>query len=323
MAQAKKVKEEPKTKTIKSSPKKVTGKTVTKKPAERAEAAESEIKQAATETKVAKAGKRSAKAVKEAEQKQVKEELKATAKDSELAKPKPAQKPPRSRLERRGKNYRNLAKEIDKSRDYTLAEAVELAAKTSPAKFDATVEMHMRLNVDPKQADQNIRDTVILPAGSGKTVRVAVIGDAAQVVAAQKAGADITGEDDFLAKLDKGQIDFDILIASPAMMPKLGKYARLLGPKGLMPNPKSGTVTTDTAKAVEQAKAGRTEYRVDPTGIIHIGIGKVSFGKDKLLQNALAVVDSVKGNKPASIKTSFINSVFVSTTMGPSVRVSL
>ncbi|HKX24489.1 MAG TPA: 50S ribosomal protein L1 [Candidatus Saccharimonadales bacterium] len=206
---------------------------------------------------------------------------------------------------------------------YSLDEAIALAAKTSPSKFDATVEMHINLNVDPRQADQNIRATVALPHGTGKTVRVAVFAPADQLDKAKKAGADIAGEEDFLAQLDKEQLDFDILVATPQMMPKLGKYARLLGPRGLMPNPKSGTVTTNIAKAVEEAKAGRVEYRVDKQAIVHQGIGKVSFDAAKLTENAKAFIASLNSVKPASIKGAYIKNVAVSSTMGPGVKVDV
>lgn len=278
-------------------------------------------KEPAKEVKAtAKAGKRSAKAIAEVEEKVAKEERKVVKKEAEAEKPKQVQKI-RSKLERRGKGFRKSAELIEIGKVYSLAEALELATKTSHVKFDAAVEMHIRLNVDPRQADQNIRDMVVLPAGTGKTVRVAVFADADGVAAAKKAGADIAGEDEFLQQLDKGTINFDVLIALPTTMAKLGKYARVLGPKGLMPNPKSGTVTTDIAKAVTEAKAGRVEYRVDSTGIVHLGIGKVSFGKDKLQDNARAVLASIKANKPSSIKAAYVRSLFVTTSMGPSINV--
>jgi large subunit ribosomal protein L1 len=279
--------------------------------------------QVTTETqdaKTAKAGKRSAKAVAEADEKQAKEERKAAAADAE-DKPKQAQKPARSKLERKGKGYRKSAELIDDTKSYSLADALNLVTKTSHVKFDATVEVHVNLGVDPRQADQNLRDQLVLPAGTGRNVRVAVFGTEDDVATAKKAGADIAASDEFLQQLDKGTINFDILVATPAMMPKLGKYARLLGPKGLMPNPKSGTVTTDVAKAVSEAKAGRVEYRVDSTGIVHIGVGKVSFGADKLTQNVRAVFASIKNNKPASIKSTYVKSVHLTTSMGPSIKV--
>lgn len=273
------------------------------------------------EKTTAKAGKRSAKAIKEAEEKVAKEERKAEAAEDADEKPKKAVKPTRSRLERRGKKFRKSAELIEKGKVYALGEALELATKTSATKFDASVELHINLNVDPRHADQNVRDNLVLPAGTGKTVRVAVFADADGAAAGKKAGADIAGEEDLIKLLDKGQFTFDILIASPSHMPKLGKYARLLGPRGLMPNPKSGTVTTDITKAVTEAKAGRVEYRVDSTGIVHLSVGKVSFGRAKLEENARAVLTSVRGNKPASVKGSYIKSIHIATTMGPSITV--
>jgi large subunit ribosomal protein L1 len=264
----------------------------------------------------AKAGKRSTKAQREAEELKAKEERKTQSVDSKAeAKPKHITKPTRSHLERRGKKFRELAKQLEPGKQYAAAEAVELATKTSPTKFDATVELHINLNVDPKKADQNIRDNIVLPAGTGKTVRIAVFTDD------KVDGADISGIEVITKALEKGTINFDVLIATPAAMPKLGKYARLLGPRGLMPNPKSGTVTTDIVKAVGESKAGRIEYRVDSTGIIHLGIGKVSFGKDKLMENFQAVVASIKGNKPISVKDNYIKAVHITTSMGPSIAI--
>ena len=274
----------------------------------------------AAEKATAKAGKRSAKGLAEAEEKQAKEERKAHAaeeKGEEAEKPKQHAKPARSRLERQGKNFRKAAELVEKGKEYTLAEAVELATKTNPVKFDASVELHINLNVDPRQADQNIRDNLVLPAGTGKTVRVAVFDDA------KVDNADLSGVEEITKALEKGEIAFDVLVATPAQMPKLGKYARLLGPRGLMPNPKSGTVTTDVAKAVAEAKAGRVEYRVDSTGIVHLGIGKVSFGAKKLEDNARAVFASIKGNKPASVKGTFVGAIHMATTMGPAIKIAV
>jgi len=274
-----------------------------------------------------KAGKRSEKAVKEAEAKAAKEERKAkgdtTPQEEVDVKPKQKQKATRSRLERRGKNYRKVAELIEKGKVYTLKEAMDLATKTSVGKFDGTVELHINLNVDPKLADQNLRGTVSLPNGTGKTVRVAAFVASDQVEAAKKAGADVAGEDDFLAQLDKEQINFDVLISTPQLMPKLGKYARLLGPRGLMPNPKSGTVTTNVGQAVKEAKGGKVEYRVDKQSIIHQGVGKVSFGADKLYENAKSFLDNLQANKPASVKGPLIQGVAASTTMGPGIRVEV
>ena len=285
-----------------------------------AEAVEAEeTKEEKAEKATAKAGKRSAKALREAEEKAAKEERKAKVAAGEVeaeSKPKQVAKPTRPRIERQGKKFREVAKLVDKTKQYTLAEAIELAIKTSPVKFDATVELHVNLNVDPRHADQNIRDNLVLPAGTGKTVRVAVFDDE------KVEGADIAGVDTIIKALDKGEVNFDILIATPAQMPKLGKYARLLGPRGLMPNPKSGTVTTDVAKAVKEVKAGRVEYRVDSTGIVHVPCGKVSFGSQKLEDNIRAVLQNIKGNKPASIKGTYIKAIHLATTMGPSVAVA-
>ncbi len=228
----------------------------------------------------------------------------------------------RSKLERRSKKYQKVAELIEKDKVYSLKDALELATKTNPVKFDASVEMHFRLGVDPKQADQNIRGVVAMPAGTGKNVRVAVFAEETELAKAKKAGADVAASDELLQELDKGVINFDVLITSPAQMPKLGKYARVLGPKGLMPNPKSGTVTADIAKAVTEAKAGRVEYRVDSTGIAHLSIGKVSFGPAKLLENANAVMNSIKSAKPNSLKGPYFRSVYITTTMGPSIPVA-
>jgi large subunit ribosomal protein L1 len=267
----------------------------------------------------AKAGKRSAKAVAEAEAKAEKEERKATRASAEAeaeAKPKQPVKPARSRLERRSKGYRKSAELVEKGKVYSLKEAMDLATKTSSVKFDASVELHINLGVDPRQADQNIRASLVLPQGTGKNVRVAVFAD-------EKAdGADLAGVEEITKQLEKGAINFDILVSTPANMAKLGKYARLLGPRGLMPNPKSGTVTTDVAKAVQEAKAGRVEYRVDSTGIVHLAVGKVSFGGTRLLENANAVMASIRSAKPASVKGNYLKAVHVTTTMGPSITVS-
>lgn len=292
-----------------------------------AEAPETKAEVVTEEKHAAKAGKRSEKSLREAEEKLEKEARKEagdTTPQSEEAEakikkgPRPVTRP---LLERRGKNYRKLAELIEKGKVYSLADALELATKTSPAKFDASVEVHVRLGVDPRQADQNIRATVSLPNGSGKTVRVAVFAPESEHAAAKKAGADVVGDEDFLKQLDKEELNFDILVATPQYMPKLGKYARLLGPRGLMPNPKSGTVATDVAKAVSEAKAGKVEYRVDKQAIVHLAIGKVSFGADKLAQNAKAFFDSLQAQKPSSLKGSYVKSTSISTTMGPGIKV--
>lgn len=291
-----------------------------------AEAVEVKAAEPTEEETFAKAGKRSQKAVAEAEAK-VEKELRKEAGDTspqdgseETVKkgPKPVTRPV---IERRGKNYRKLAEKVEKDKLYSLEEAVKLAAETSPSKFDASVEIHVRLNVDPRQADQNIRATVSLPHGTGKTVRVAVFAPEADHKAAKDAGADVVGDETFLAQLDKEVLDFDILVATPQYMPKLGKYARLLGPRGLMPNPKSGTVATDVAKAVKEAKAGKVEYRVDKQAIVHLSVGKVSFGADKLSDNAKSFFESLQGQKPSSIKGGYVRTITVTTTMGPGIKV--
>lgn len=278
------------------------------------------------EATTAKAGKRSAKAIAEAEAKAEKEARKEAGDTSSqsgeeenvVKGPKPVTRPI---VERRGKNYRKAAEKVEAAKLYTLDEAVKLASETNPVKFDASVEVHVRLNVDPRQADQNIRATVSLPHGTGKTIRVAVFAPEADHKAAKAAGADIVGDETFLAQLDKETVDFDILVATPQYMPKLGKYARLLGPRGLMPNPKSGTVATDVAKAVKEAKAGKVEYRVDKQAIIHLGVGKVSFGAEKLAENAKAFFESLQSQKPSSLKGGYVKTITVTTTMGPGIKV--
>lgn len=272
--------------------------------AEQEQAVITEKRSAEPTEATAKAGKRSSKALKEAAEKQAKEERKAGGEEAEN-RPKAPVQPVRSRLERRSKGFRKSAEQIETGKNYELKQALELARNTSHVKFDATVEMHIRLGVDPRQADQNIRDSLVLPAGSGKTVNVAVLSD------------------EIFSALDKGAINFDVLVATPEQMPKLAKYARLLGPRGLMPNPKSGTVTTDVDKAVNEAKGGRVEYRVDSTGIVHLGIGKASFAADQLQQNADAVLASIKANKPSGIKGNYFRSVYLTTSMGPSISVDL
>lgn len=270
---------------------------------------------------ITKAGKHSAKAIREAEAKQAKLQRKTTA--AKEAPAKPAKKPPRSRLERAGKKFRAVAKNIDSTKTYSLTEALELTTKTSPVKFDATVELHINLGVDPKQADQNIRGTVVLPSGSGKTVRIAVFADGVEATKAKAAGATISGVDTLSKLFDKQSLDFDILIAPPTQMAALAKYARVLGPKGLMPNPKSGTVAADVEAAVKEAKAGRVEYRIDSAGIIHLAMGKVSFGASKLQANAEAILGSVRAARPGSLKGDYIKSIFVTTSMGPSIKLTL
>lgn len=292
-----------------------------------ADAPKVEVVEEKAEKPLAKAGKRSEKALTEAEAKAEKEARKEagdTTPQSEDAEahekkgPKPITRP---LIERRGKKYRELAKKLEVGKVYSLNEAVKLASETSPAKFDASVEIHVVLGVDPRQADQNIRTTVTLPHGTGKVVRVAAFVPEEEVEAAKKAGADIAGEEAVQKLLDKENLDFDILVATPQLMPKLGKFARLLGPRGMMPNPKSGTVATNVAKAVKEAKGGRVEYRVDKQAIVHLSVGKVSFGEAKLADNARAFFDSLQGAKPSTLKSAYIKTVSVTTTMGPGIKV--
>jgi len=273
------------------------------------------------EKEFAKAGKRSKKAAEEAEAETKKQERKEAAEGEEEEKRGPVPVT-RSKLERKAKKYRKVH-ELITEENYALKDAIDLAIKTSTTTFDATVEIHINLNVNPAHADQNIRSTLVMPHGTGKTVRVAVFSTADKLADAKAAGADFAGEDDFLEKLKKEEIDFDVLIATPDVMAQLGRFAKLLGPKGLMPNPKSGTVTTNLDAAVKEAKAGKIEYRVDSRGIVHVGIGKTSFGAEKITENAQSLLDSISSNKPASIKGALIERVSVSSTMGPGIRVKL
>lgn len=326
MAEAKKTTKKADKKLAKKATKPVEKKPIKKAPvkAEKKESKTTEKPKLKEEIQVAKAGKRSAKAIKEAEEKEAKEERRKAEKTDEkaTAKPKPVIKA-RTRLERQGKKMQAASKLIEKNKLYTIEETCELVTKTSPVKFDATVELHVRLGVDPKLSDQNIRAHIVLPNGTGKSAKVAVFAEADKLEAAKNAGADIAVGDEFLQQLDEEKIDFDILIATPTQMAKLAKYARLLGPKGLMPNPKSGTVTANVTKAVKEAKGGKVEYRIDDNGIIHLGVGKISFGKTKLAQNVTAVINSIKAHKPASIKSTYILSIYLTSSMGPSIKVTI
>ena len=218
-----------------------------------------------------------------------------------------------------GKTWRQGRDQVDRARAYTLDEALSLLENLPKVKFDESVDMAVRLNVNPRHADQNVRGTVVLPKGTGKDVRVLVITRGPKEQEAQDAGADMVGADEFLAKIDDGWTDVDVIIATPDMMGELGKRGRILGPRGLMPNPKVGTVTMDIDKAVREAKAGRVEYRVDKAGIIHVSVGKRSFSKDDLLENAQTLYKELIRVKPASLKGAYIASVFVSGTMTPSI----
>ena len=221
-----------------------------------------------------------------------------------------------------GKKYNESAKLIEKTKLYDTDEAFDLACKSATAKYDETVEAHIRLGVDSRHADQQVRGAVVLPNGTGKDVRVAVFakGDAAD--AAKAAGANIVGAEDLLADIQGGMLDFDVCIASPDMMGLVGRLGKVLGPRGLMPSPKAGTVTPDVAKAVTEAKAGKIEYRLDKTNIIHCPIGKVSFGAEKLAENFNTLMDAIVKAKPAALKGQYIKSCVVATTMGPGVKIN-
>ena len=222
-----------------------------------------------------------------------------------------------------GKKYTDSVKLVEKTKLYDVSEAMDLAVKTKTAKFDETVEVHVRLGVDSRHADQQVRGAVVLPNGTGKDVRVLVIAKGDNVDKALAAGADYAGSDDYVAKIqNEGWLDFDVVIATPDMMGVVGRLGKVLGPRGLMPTPKAGTVTPDVAKAVEEAKAGKIEYRLDKTNIIHCPIGKVSFGAEKVKENFDALLDAVVKAKPESAKGQYIKSCVVATTMGPGVKIN-
>ena len=223
----------------------------------------------------------------------------------------------------RGKKYQESAKLIDKSAQYEAAEGMDLICKTAKAKFDETVELHVKLGVDSRHADQQVRGAIVLPHGTGKTVRVLVFAKGDQAEAAKAAGADFVGDMDLVEKIQKENwFDFDVVIASPDMMGVVGRLGKVLGPKGLMPSPKAGTVTPDVAKAVQESKAGKIEYRLDKTNIIHCPIGKVSFGAEKLADNYNAIMGAIVKAKPATAKGQYIKSCVVASTMGPGVKMN-
>ena len=221
-----------------------------------------------------------------------------------------------------GKKYTDGAKLIDRANLYTTKEALDLVEQTAKAKFDETVEVHVRLGVDSRHADQQVRGAVVLPNGPGKDVKVAVFAKGDLAKAATEAGADFVGDADLVTKIQGGWMDFDVAIASPDMMGFVGRLGKVLGPRGLMPSPKAGTVTMDVAKAVQEAKAGKIEYRLDKSNIIHCPIGKVSFGTDKLLENFNALLDAIIKAKPEAAKGQYIKSCAVASTMGPGVRIN-
>ena len=222
-----------------------------------------------------------------------------------------------------GKKYADSLKAFDLSKQYEVNEAMNVVLETAKAKFDETIEMHVRLGVDPRQADQQVRGVLVLPHGTGKTKKVLVIAKGAKADAAQAAGADYVGAEELIAKIqNENWFDFDVMITTPDMMGMVGRIGRVLGPKGLMPNPKSGTVTMDVEKAIKEVKAGKVEYRLDKTAIIHCPIGKKSFGQEKLVENFTALYDAIVKAKPAAAKGQYVKSVTVTSTMGPGVKVA-
>lgn len=222
----------------------------------------------------------------------------------------------------RGKKYQGSAKLIDRSKLYEPTEAVKLIGEIAQAKFDETVEAHIRLGVDPRRSDQQVRGAVVLPYGTGKTKRVLVFAKGEKAHEAEEAGADYVGADDLAEKIRGGWMDFDITVATPDMMATVGKLGKILGPRGLMPNPKTGTVTFDVAKAIAEIKAGKVEYRVDKTGIVHVPIGKASFGEEKLMANLAVLMDAIVKARPAAAKGAYLKSVSIAATMSPGVFIS-
>jgi ribosomal protein L1 len=269
-----------------------------------------------------KAGKRSAKAQREAEQEESRQAAKEVRAETE-EQPKPAKRQEPNPEKAHGKKYRAAAELIEKGKPYGVDEALELVKQTSFTKFDASVELHVRLGVDPRQADQMVRATVVLPAGTGKSLRVAVIAPENKHAEAKEAGADIVAGEQLIAQIEKGKLDFDILIATPDMMSKLGKAAKVLGPRGLMPNPKSGTVTADVGKAAGEAKAGKVEFRIDKQSIVHQAVGKVSFKPADLRTNVLTLIDAILKAKPASAKGTYMLGATLTTSMGPGIKLDV
>ena len=224
---------------------------------------------------------------------------------------------------KRGKRYQEAIKLVDSNKLYEAKEALEVIEKMPKTKFDETVELHVRLGVDSKHADQQVRGTVVLPHGTGKSVRVLVFAKGDKAKEAEEAGADFVGADELVPKIEKENwFDYDVIVATPDMMGVIGRLGKVLGPKGLMPNPKSGTVTMDVTKAISEIKSGKVEYRLDKTNIIHLGIGKVSFGVEKLNENYETILDAIIKAKPSAAKGQYIKSVALTTTMGPSIRIN-
>jgi large subunit ribosomal protein L1 len=278
----------------------------------------------ATPKVTAKAGKHSAKAIREAEEEEARQLAKVEHKaqeEVEDATPKVRVRQLPNPLHQHGKKYREAAGLVEKGKAYTLDEALELARKTATTKFDGSVELHINLGVDPRQADQMVRSTVVLPHGTGKTIRIAVFAEGKAADDAKAAGADLVGTTDLMASIEKGKLDFDMLIATPDKMAGLGKVAKILGPRGLMPNPKSGTVTPDPAKAVTEAKAGKVEFRIDKQAIVHQSIGKVSFSPENLRTNATTLLSAILKAKPSSAKGTYVKAISATTSMGPGIKV--
>jgi len=226
-------------------------------------------------------------------------------------------------MAKKGKKYQEAVKLIDRSKAYEVNEAIALIKETAKANFDETVEVAFRLGVDPKKADQQIRGAMVLPHGTGKTQRVLVFAKGEKAKEAEAAGADFVGDTDMIAKINQGWFDFDVIVATPDMMAEVGKLGRVLGPKGLMPNPKTGTVTFEVEKAINEIKAGKVEYRVDKSSNIHVPIGKISFDNEKLVDNLLAITDTVIKAKPQSAKGTYVKNVAVASTMGPGIKVDV
>ena len=224
-------------------------------------------------------------------------------------------------MPKHGKNYRAAAEKVDSQKLYTPLEAVKLVKEVAPAKFDETVEAHFRLGIDTRKADQNVRGSISLPHGTGKTVRVAVFAEGEKAREAEAAGADVIGSDDLVAQIQAGEINFDAAIATPNMMAKVGRIGKILGPRGLMPNPKLGTVTMDVAKMVSELKAGRVEYRADRYGICHVPVGRISFDDQKIVENYAALYTEILRVKPSSAKGRYVKSIALTSTMGPGVKV--
>ncbi|SHF09493.1 LSU ribosomal protein L1P [Seinonella peptonophila] len=224
-------------------------------------------------------------------------------------------------MPKHGKNYRQAVEKVEKEKLYSSTEAIELVKEIAPAKFDETVEVAFRLGIDTKKADQQVRGAVVLPHGTGKTKRVLVFAKGEKAKEAEAAGADYVGDDDYINKIQQGWIDFDVVVATPDMMGQVGRLGRILGPKGLMPNPKTGTVTFEVERAVNEIKAGKVEYRADKSGNVHVGIGKVSFAAEQLAENLQTLADALLKAKPAAAKGTYMKSVTLSSTMGPGVPV--